>query len=218
MRPQHLICLLLFGLSGCAVFGVAASKLLPPPKVKPAYTGLLGHSVGIMVWADRGLRLDYPNVRLDIASGLQNKFHLAQTEGKSKDLIGTTFPLHPESIVKYQETYPQIEDMDIIDVAPKIGVQRLIYIEVTDFSTRPDPSVELFRGNMIGSIKLIEISPDGKAKIAFTDDNVRAIYPKNSDADGIPSVGDYPIYRGTLDAFTTEVIHRFVTYEEEQDD
>ena len=37
--------------------------------------------------------------------------------------------------------------MDIVDVAPKINVQRLIYIEINDFSTRPDPQVELFHAD-----------------------------------------------------------------------
>jgi hypothetical protein len=211
MKLRRLSCVLLIPLSGCAVFGVAASKLLPPPKVRAAYKGLAGHSVGIMVWAGRGLRLDYPSVQLDIASGLQHKFHLAQTIAKSKDLIGTTFPIRPESIVKYQEIYPQIEGMDITDVAPKIGVQRLIYIEINDFSTRPEPTVELFRGSIDASIKVI-------AKVVFTDSDVHAIYPENSPTDGVPSVGDYAIYRGTLDALTTEAIHRFVQYEQPEDD
>jgi hypothetical protein len=218
MKPHHLISLLLLVcLSGCDLAGVAASKLLPPQKILPAYKGLLGHSVGIMVWADRGLKLDYPSVQLDIASGLQNKFHLAQTIGKSKDLLGTTFPVKPESIVKYQQTYPQIDAMDITDVAPKIGPQRLIYIEINDFSTRPDPQVELYRGTMTASIKVLAIV-GGKAKVVYTDNDVRAIFPKTSGEDGIPNVGDYPIYRGLTDAFTTEAIHRFVTYESEDDD
>lgn len=216
MRPHHLIYLLLLSLSGCAAFGVAASKLLPPEKIAPAYKGLLGHSVAIMVWADHGLRLDYPSIQLDIAAGLQNKFRLAQTVGKSKDLAGTTFPLRPESIVKYQETYPQIEGMDITDVAPKINVQRLIYIEINDFSTRPDPQVELFRGNMSATIKVIAIV-GGKGKAVFTDNDIHVVYPKDSQEDGVPNVGDYAIYRGLTDAFTTEAIHRFVTYETDED-
>lgn len=170
-----------------------------------------------MVWTSHGLRLDYPGMQLDISSGLEKKFLLAQKEGKSKDLIGTTFPIHPESIVKYQQTYPQIDQMDISDVAPKIGVQRLIYIEIDDFSTRPDPQVELYRGSLSASIKVLEVQ-NGKAKVAFTDNDVHVVYPKDSDEDGVPNVGDYAIYRGLTDAFTTEAIHRFVTYEAEEDD
>ena len=57
-------------------WGVAASKLLPPQKISPAYKGgFSGISAAIMVIGrDRGLRLDYPSVQLDIASGLENKF------------------------------------------------------------------------------------------------------------------------------------------------
>ena len=218
MRCHLVVLPLLLCVSGCAALGVAANKLLPPKKISAAYKGLAGHSVGIMVWVDHGLRLDYPGIQLDIASGLQNKLREAQIKNKAKDLLGTTFPIRPESIVKYQETYPQIEGMELEEVAPKIGVQRLVYIEVDDFSTRPEPSIELFRGNITGTIKVIEVEPDGKAKVAFTDTDVHAIYPKNSPVDGLPTVGDYPIYRGTLDAFTTELEHRLVQYEEEVPD
>lgn len=218
MRRNFIGCILLFSLSGCVALGVGAAKLLPPKQISAAYKGLRGHSVGVMVWVDRGLRLDYPGIQLDIASGLQHKLRLAQTKGKSKDLIDVTFPIRPESIVKYQQTYPQIEGMEMTDVAPKIGVQRLIYIEVDSFSTRPQPSIELFRGDITGTVKVFEVGPDGKAKLAFTDSDVHASFPKNAPVDGVPSVGDYPIYRGTLDAFTTELVHRFVQYEEETDD
>src|SRR4051794_35411872 len=96
------------GTSGCTVLGVGAAKLLPPAKVRAAYRGLQHESVGVMVWADRGTRIDYPRMQLDTATSIQNKLILAQRE-KIKDLEGTTFPVETASIVRYQMDYPQIE-------------------------------------------------------------------------------------------------------------
>src|SRR5438128_567089 len=67
-------------LSGCAPLGFVAAKVVPPAKIKAAYGGLQNHSVGIMVWADRGLRIDYPRMQLDAANSLQMKLQLAQQE------------------------------------------------------------------------------------------------------------------------------------------
>jgi hypothetical protein len=201
---------------GCAALGVGAAKLLPPRKVIPDYHGLPGQSLGIMVWVERGMRIDYPAMQLDTAMSVENKFIAAQGE-KLKEIEGTHFPIKPASIIRYQMDHPQIEAMQVVDVAPKLGVQRLLYIEVDGFQTRPQPGVELFRGEMSGSVKMIEITPDHKAKIVFQDDAIHAVFPKKSPPDGMPGADDYRIYLGTVDAFTTEVVHRFVTYEEEQD-
>jgi hypothetical protein len=211
-----LLCPSLLSTAGCTALGVAAAKLGPPPKVAAAYKDLAGRSVGIMVWADRGLRIDYQGIQIDVARGIQNKLQLAQSEAKRKELKETSFPVKPESIYNYQRQYPQMEAMQLVDVAPKMGVQRLIYVEITDFSTRPEPSIELFRGSIGGTVKVIEIGPDKKAKVVFTDNDVRAVFPKSAPQDGVPNAGDFRIYRGTTDAFTTEVVHRFVEYEVEE--
>ena len=67
MKHRWLLLGVLTGLSvivsGCAALGVGASKLLPPRKVIPEYKGLAGQSVGIMVWVERGMRIDNPAMR-----------------------------------------------------------------------------------------------------------------------------------------------------------
>ena len=51
-------------LGGCQILGVAAYKLAPPPTIQPKYMGLENQSTGVMVWADRGLRVDWPTIQL----------------------------------------------------------------------------------------------------------------------------------------------------------
>jgi hypothetical protein len=171
--------------------------------------------VGVMVWADRGVRIDYPGMQLDTASGIQNKLELAQKE-QIKDLEGTKFPVKPASIVRYQMDHPEIEALKLTDVAPKLGVNRLIYIEIEDFATRPHPGVELYRGSMSGTIKVVEIAPDRSAKTVYQENDVRAIFPPKSPEDGVLTGDDYRIYVGTVDAFTTEVAKRFAQHEAQE--
>ena len=44
--------------------------------------------------------------------------------------------------------------MPIENIAPRLGVSRLIYIEVEDFSTRAAASISLFRGSMMATVRV----------------------------------------------------------------
>ena len=75
-------------ISGCdqvgAVGGLIARTI--PRHVDAAYKGLANQTVIVMVWMDPGLKMDYPDLRLDIASSLQDK--LIDVESNQKpDLL-----------------------------------------------------------------------------------------------------------------------------------
>ena len=59
-------------LNGCNIIG-AAAQIMPQPDIAPEYKDLANQTVGVMVWVDRGVRIDYPNLRADIARGLTTK-------------------------------------------------------------------------------------------------------------------------------------------------
>src|SRR5258706_2821065 len=59
-------------LTGCNVAGVFA-QVLPVADTAPAYPGLKGQTVGVMVWADRGSRIDFPMLQADVARGITTK-------------------------------------------------------------------------------------------------------------------------------------------------
>jgi hypothetical protein len=207
-------------LTGCNIVGAGAvvANRIVPQKTEAQYKGLAGESVGIMVWAERGIRIDWPTVQSDIATNLQNKLLAAQAD-KSKELKETKFPVPAASILRYQAEYPQIQSRPITEVAPHLanrtGLTRLIYIEVNDFSTRPAPGVALFRGSLSGSIKVLTIK-DGKAVAVYEESDVRASFPKKSPEEGSPNLDDNRVYVGTVGEFTTEVVKRFITYEDEE--
>jgi hypothetical protein len=63
-------------------------------------------------------------------------------------------------------------------------VTRLIYIEVEDFSTQSRMATNLVRGEMTATLRVVEIK-DGKAKVAFEENNVHAVFPKKSPEEGV---------------------------------
>ena len=191
--------------------GIAA-QMLPPPDVKEKYDGLAGQSVGIMIWADRGIRIDWPNLQLDLANALEKKL---MAETKEKSVAGAKYNLQPASIVRYQHDHPEIDAESITDIAPSLGVSRLIYIEMDDFTTRSDMSVDLYRGQAKATVRVIEVtdSPKGRvAKSGFEQANVEASYPPKAPREGVQAIGDAKTYNGTIDAFATEISHLFIPW------
>jgi hypothetical protein len=204
-------------LSGCQLLGVAAYKLAPPPTIQPKYMGLENQSTGVMVWADRGLRIDWPLIQLHLANSVQKKLSDFQ-KGKgreAKTLGGTTFPVLPASIVRYQRDHPEIEAMPITEIAPRLGVKRLIYVELEDFATRSEQSVALFRGTANVTVKVVEIHND-EATVAFEQNNVQTAFPPKAPPEGTTAFGDARIYAGTVDALATEIARLFVQYQLEE--
>jgi hypothetical protein len=197
--------------SGCNIIAGAA-QVLPPPTITPKYEKLAGQQIAVMVWADRGIRTDFPSLSLNLTSTIQNGL---KQNTKEKVLDKAQFPYSPESIVRFQTDHPELETEPIVNVAPHMGVvTRLIYIEVEDFSTQSRMATNLVRGEMTATLRVVEIK-DGKAKVAFEENNVHAVFPKKSPEEGVVNMEPMVAYRGVIGEFTTEVLHRFVPYESE---
>lgn len=213
MRFLLLLCILLVP-SGCAAVGVLASAI-PKPPIEAAYKGLNGQTVGVMVWADRGLRIDYPSIREDLAGQVQELLVAAQKE-KSKELEASAFPVQPGSIVKYQKDHPELEAQPVTQVAPKLRVSRLIYIEINNLTTRTSQSVVMYRGNATASLKVVEVAADGSAKVTYEEGNITASYPKKSPEDGRLEGSDRQMYAGTIALLADEIAKRFVEHPSEE--
>jgi hypothetical protein len=208
---------------GCNVLapvGAVIGKAVPQT-VEAAYKGLANQSVVVIVWADRGIRTDNPDLQLDLATGLEQKLKTVQKDDKPRELIGTTFPVRADSVARFQEDHPEMEYEPIDQTAIKFNTMfkatRLIYIEVSDFSTRSESSLSLHLGNLTGSIKVLEMD-NGTAKEAFKESDIHVSFPKDSPPEGLPIGSDYKIYQGTLDLFTTQLANRLAAHEAEDED
>jgi hypothetical protein len=200
-------------LVGCTALGVAASKVAAV-KVAREYKGLPGQTVGVMVVTDRGLQNDFPRLQIDLARGIESKLmNAVPTAGE--ELKGVQFPPDktPEAIYAFEQNYPELMYEPITNTAPRIGVGRLIYIEIESFQTHPESVPELYRGVIAARLQVIEVT-GGKAKVGY-ETRIQATYPKQSPEEGMPALGDAKTYQGTLDEFTTAVLEKFVTHDED---
>jgi len=204
-------CLIAPGLTagGCAALGVAA-QALPEPDIQARYGNLHDHSVAPLVWVPRGLEVDYPSLRLDLVASIQSQLQRAQAAGV-KDLKGATFPHAAASLVRFQQDHPELERTPIVTVAPRLGVQRVIYIEVENFQTRSDQAVDLYRGSATISLRVVEVE-NAQAKLAYEEPKLTVTYPPSAPPEGMPGVGDAKIYRGTVDLLATGIATRFYAH------
>jgi hypothetical protein len=190
---------------GCAAAGIAAQSM--PQRVKASYFGLENQSVGVLVWADRGIVIDWDDIQLDLA----NKIQANMQRSKASELRNTRFPWQPASVLRFMRDRPELASVPIEQVAPRMsGITRLIYVEIEDFSTRAHASLELFRGSAVASMRVIEIA-DGQGRVGFKEDGIRVVFPKGVPEDGLPNLRDSTIYQGTLQTLADEITARLMT-------
>lgn len=208
------ICLLaalisLPALAGCNYIG-AAAQALPLADTPAAYKDLKGQQVGIMVWADRGITIDHPSISPDLARGLQKKIQEAADAGADevKDIKWTKV----DTLLRYQEAHPETQYDPAEQIAPKLPLTRLVYIEISSFTLHPNDTQDLYRGDITASIKVVAVK-DGKATIAYREDTVQVIYPPHTPPEGLPDMDPDKLYEQTTDALTSELAKRFVSHE-----
>jgi hypothetical protein len=195
--------------SGCAA--VSAVMRAVPETKPPAYAGLAGHSVGVMVWADRGIRVDWPSVQIDLARAVHAKLR----NSGAKEVENCRWDVQPASILKYQRDHPSTDIAPITTTAPKLGVERLIYIEIQNLTTRAPASIMMFRGTAIATLKVVEVSGD-TAAIGFEQSNLKVTYPPKSPPDGVLNSDDATIYAGTLSELATQISNLLASHEVER--
>lgn len=204
------VCTLAVLASGCQYLGLAAYAA-PDPTVEGKYKGLADQKVAVMVWADDATAIDWPHLQLDVARGIEGRLQdAAKKKDPPKSLKGTTFAA-AESVVRFQHDHPETAAESVTDVAPRLELTRLIYIEVQQFYTRPEESQELYRGQLIGNLKVVAVT-DGRAKIVYSEEGIKVNYPEKSPEEGVLSGSDIEMYEKTVDAFAEQVANRFMPH------
>ena len=199
--------------AGCGLIANAANAM--PLVIKAAYPGLKGKTTAVMVWPEPAVKIDYPRIQADIIASLQQKLMDAQKTEKPDDLKDTTFPVSWQSMMRYQQDNPDADSLPIEDNAKVVGVQRLIYIEIAEFQTRSDMSPDLYRGQIVANLKVIEYE-NGKAKTGYEENNITVKFPEKGPDEGVLNLGDEKTYAGTIGTFTGKVAWKFYKHEEER--
>ena len=204
-----LLAMVLLASGACDTVGVVASKVVGEQDVPASYSGLKGQRVGVLVWADAGIVIDHPRIFADIANSLQSKLKQAK-DADVKELEGTQFAPNNQ-ILEFQDAHPEAQSDSAEQVALKLPVTRLIYVEVASLIIHPNDSLDLSRGETVANVKVVEVA-GGKAKSVYENDNISGIYPPNSPPEGMPGLDDDTVYHKSIDALTTELAKLFIPH------
>ena len=189
--------------AGCAAAGYIASAI--PQSVDAQYKGLAGEKVAIMVWADRGLRIDFPNLMLDTGNSMQS-YLLAKTDEDSLKL--TQFPWEVRSVLRFQKEHPELEGRSITEYAHRMsGVTRLLFVEISEFSTRSGTAVQLLRGGMKVNIKVLEVGT-ASSKIVYEKQGITVMFPPKS-PEGVIDMSESMVYGGTVNEMSLTLAKLF---------
>jgi hypothetical protein len=199
--------------AGCGILANAANAM--PLIVKAAYPGLKGKTTAVMVWPEPAVKINYPRIQADIIASLQQKLMDVQKKDKPEDLQDTAFPVSWQSMMRYQENNPDADSQPIEQTAREVGVQRLIYIEVAEFQTRSDISPDLYRGQIVANLKVVELE-NGKVKTGYEENNITVKFPPKGPDEGWMNLGDENTYVGTIKEFTGKIAWKFYKHEEDR--
>lgn len=200
-----IVCLMVCALlsTGCALVAWAGANM--PRSVDAQYKGLAKQRVAVMVWADRGIRIDYPTLQLDLGNTIQGTL---MSKAKEDDVKEIVFPYEVRSVARFQKEHPELEGRGITEYAHRLsGITRLIYIEVNDFGTRSDAAVQLMRGSITANVKVVEIDK-GKSKVAYEINNLRTFFPPKQ-KEGVIDVPEQAIYSGTVKDMGVQIAQLF---------
>lgn len=138
LRPAALALLVLLSATGCREIGGLwyAANADRTKKVPAEYADLAGKRVCVWVWADDAILFDHARIRLDVANHV--KFAIGQHV--ECDFVA------PAVVDKFQRANNQAEELGIVQVGRRFDADVVLFIQITEFRTRPLTSPSSFQG------------------------------------------------------------------------
>lgn len=198
--PRHvaLLGLLLPMLGGCKLialpffaFGQDQTK-----KVPAEYPYLEGKKVAILVWVDEYTSFQYQFLPLEVSEHVR-----AALEGSVRGV--SVVP--NRQIIDYQKREPNWQSRNPAEIGKEFGADRVIVIEVTQYTTREPGSTHLYRGHMGGNVKVLDTAYPQSGPAYQTE--IEVAYPP----DRIAAYGtdERTLRRAIMELFANDLASRF---------
>jgi len=168
----------------------------PTRHVPAEFPYLQGKKVCILVWADAETLFEYPWVQLEVSE------HIA--EALKPNVRGVTL-VPNRSVVEMQQRDADWDRKDPAALGARLGAERVLMVELTQYTTREPDSPHLYRGHIAGNIKVYNTGYRDAAPVFKT--SVEAVYPP--DSAGQWGSDDQSVRKAAMEAFATEVAGKF---------
>ena len=202
------IALALLGLAavplfGCNVLGVPILLFgkEPTKKVAAEYPYLDGKKVCILIWAEDDTQFRYPYVRLEVSEHVRIALN-----GTVRDI---TF-IPNRQVVEFQDRNPSWAEQDPAQIGQRFGAERILLVELTQYTTREPGSRHLYRGHIGANVKVYDPAYSNSAPTYKT--ALETAYPP--DSMGSYGTNDRSIRLAMMQAFAAELAGRFYERQE----
>ena len=189
-------------LSGCKETAFFLYALWPGARdreVKAEFAGLAGKSVVIVVYCDRRVQYEYPNVCLTVSSAVGGQL--------AKNVEGLTL-IDPRRVVKYQDGNIYWDEMDKTALGKAFGANFVLFISLVEYSTREPGSLNLYRGRINAQVSLYDGALGERDARVWRDRSIQTVYPKHT-ATGVLRDSDRGIRGKTEAIFANTLAKRF---------
>ena len=100
--------------------------------------------------------------------------------------------------------------MPIAEVAPRLQAQRVVYVELEEFSAHSPEAVMVLKGNAKATLRVVEVN-GAEAKVVFEEPGIAAHFPPDRPEGVVESekVNVRTIYEGTIELLAEKLAARF---------
>jgi hypothetical protein len=146
---------------------IASSERQGKTEFKAKYSKLADKTFAVIVAADRSIQSEYPSAVTIITAEMSKR--LAEHSGASGVLPAA-------EVLRYQSQHPGWVAKPLGELAQTLGVDRVVYVDLQDFSMTDPGNPYVYNGVASGTIHVAEAESEVAGEFAFGEP-VRVKYP-----------------------------------------
>ncbi len=142
-------------------------------KVAAEFDKLRNTRTAILVWAEPETLFHYPNVRLELSSGIRSQLIAKLTDKESR--IEIIDPADVEDFIQRKRSAA----IDPVGVGNEFKCDYVVFIELLEFQIRDPDSPELLRAKIDAAVSVHDIHADPDQPRRYTVSPVTTIHPES---------------------------------------
>jgi len=200
MKRSIPIIILPLVLAGCNVLAYPLYVLLgqTETRVKAEYAGLQDKKIAVIVVGQPGIDFEDPYARMDLALGTQRAIR--------ENVKGVEFA-DQEKIQAFQRARLDWYSLPLSEIAAQFQVQRVLYLELIQYTIREPDSVNLLRGRIWAQLRVYEAESALPEDPAY-ETEVEIVYPEQA-PQPYSENNKLLIRRQSMETFALEAARKF---------
>jgi hypothetical protein len=189
-------------LSGC--WAAVAYDRMNGHTVAAQYNGIASHSVAIVVYADDATLWEYASAREDVSAFIAQRLRMD---------IPTCRLVNYRDVAQWQDETLHWEALQVKDIGKHFSVDRVIYIELLEYSAHEPGASDLLRGRIRASAKVYETNTPGDNPAWHG--QFETFFPTDGPAD-ISRTNELTVRKMALEFFSKKVVDCFYDHNEKE--